>query len=63
MCWAVSPTLAVLLGFIGDYQNLASKVYFVDIILEDLCLNWLSWFPFLILVGSQFVIAIICHHY
>ena len=38
------------------------KVYFVAVTVEDVCLNWQNWFLFLILVGSQLVIAINRHH-
>ena len=33
-------------------------VYCIDIIWEDIHLDWRNWKPFLILVGSSFVILV-----
>ena len=55
VCKTVGPSLVSRehLGYCWDFTSLS---LFVGITLVDVHLNWLSWFQFLILVGSLIII-------
>ena len=64
ICRAVGPSLAASLEPLAHRQNVASLSlfyrYYFGCPSEDVHLNWLIWFHFLILKGGLLVILIDC---
>ena len=62
ICKATGSTLTAILSnsLNSLLKQRQSKVYFIGITLEDVHLNWLNWFFFLILTGCLLIVLICC---